>query len=114
MLNVIKEIYLKWQHNRKEGKFMYKYETIMLFGNNTPEENRNNVITKIKKYIETIGKIENSQDIGKRRLAYEINKNKEAYYYTIEFTAKSEYISELERIYRITDEIIKFIVVKKD
>ena len=55
---------------------MYKYETIILFSSDTPEENRNNVINKIKEYIETIGEIENSQDMGKKKLAYEIKKIK--------------------------------------
>ena len=43
----------------------------------------------------------------------EINKNKEAYYVQFNFEAKPEAIAELERVYRITDEILKFITVKK-
>ncbi len=52
--------------------------------------------------------------MGLRKLAYEIGKNKEGYYVVFEFEAKPELIVELERNYRITDEIIKFIVVRKD
>ena len=48
-----------------------------------------------------------------RKLAYEINKNKEGYYVVYDFEANPKLIAELERNYRITDEIIKFIVVKK-
>ena len=51
--------------------------------------------------------------MGKRKLAYEIKKNKEAYYMQINFESKPEAITELERIYRITDEILKFITIKK-
>ena len=45
---------------------------------------------------------------------YEIQKKKEAYYVQFNFESKPEAIAELERIYRITDEVIKFIVVRKD
>ena len=51
--------------------------------------------------------------MGKRKLAYEIKKNKEAYYMQINFESEPEAITELERIYRITDEILKFITIKK-
>ena len=59
------------------------------------------------------GKVENVTDMGKRKLAYEIKKNKEAYYMQFDFEATPESIAELERIYRITDEVLKFIVIKK-
>ncbi len=52
--------------------------------------------------------------MGLRKLAYEIGKNKEGYYVVFEFEAKPELIVELERNYRINDEIIKFIVVRKN
>ena len=47
-------------------------------------------------------------------LAYEVKKQNQGYYYVINFELKSEDIYELERIYRITDEILKFIVVRKE
>ena len=52
--------------------------------------------------------------MGKRKLAYEIKKNKEAYYIQFDFEAKPESITELERVYRITDDILKFIVIRKE
>ena len=51
--------------------------------------------------------------MDKKKLAYKIKKFKESTYMLFNFEAKPESIAELERIYRITDEIIKFIVVKK-
>ena len=51
--------------------------------------------------------------MGKKQLAYEIKKFKEGIYILFNFEAKPELIAELERIYRITDDIIKFITVKK-
>ena len=47
-------------------------------------------------------------------MAYEVRKHNEAYYYVIYFESEPDFIIELERNYRIIDEIIKFIVVKQD
>ena len=93
---------------------MNKYETVMILDCNISEEDRKNAIEKIKNYIEKNGEIKKTEDMGKRKLAYEVKKNKEGYYYIIEFTTNPENIAELERIYRITDEILKFIVVRQD
>ena len=93
---------------------MNKYETVMILDCNISEEDRKNAIEKIKNYIEKNGEIKKTEDMGKKKLAYEIKKNKEGYYYIIEFTTNPENITELERIYRITDEILKFIVVRQD
>ena len=93
---------------------MNKYETVMILDCNISEEDRKNAIEKIKNYIEKNGEIKKIEDMGKRKLAYEVKKNKEGYYYIIEFSTNPENIAELERIYRITDEILKFIVVRQD
>ena len=93
---------------------MKKYETVMILDCNITDEIRQEVINKITKYIEDNGKIERTEEIGKRKLAYEIKKNEYGYYYLIEFITEPENISELERIFKITDEIFKFIVVKID
>ena len=69
---------------------------------------------KITNYIKENGKIVKEDDIGARKLAYEIKKQKEGYYYLIEFEAESSIIDELQRIYRITDTVLKFITIRKD
>lgn len=93
---------------------MSKYETVMILNNEITEGQKNNVIAKIKNYILANGEIIEEQNLGERRLAYEVNKQNIGYYYVIKFKAKSTSIFELERIYRITDEVLKFIVVKED
>ena len=60
------------------------------------------------------GKVESVENMGKKRLAYEIKKFKEGTYMLFNFEAKPDSITELERVYRITDDIIKFIVVRKE
>ena len=93
---------------------MNKYETIFLMKNTLTEEQRNRIIDTIKNYINENGKINYTEDLGEKTLAYEIKEYKKAYYYLIEFDAEVEAITKLERIYRINDDILKFIVVRKN
>ena len=93
---------------------MNKYETIFIINPNVEEAGIKELIQKFSDLINNAGKVENVEEMGKRKLAYEIKKNKEGYYVVINFEAQPELIKELERIYRITDEVIKFIVVRKD
>lgn len=93
---------------------MNKYESIIIIGQNVEEEGIKALITRFTDLINTEGKVLDVKEIGKRRLAYEIGKNREGYYVEFNFEAKPELIAELERNYRITDEVIKFISVRKD
>lgn len=93
---------------------MNKYETIILVNIDKTEEERNKVLEKIKSYINNNGKLLETNELGKKQLAYEVKMQKEAYYYQIYFNMKPNNIAELERIYRITDEILKFITIKVD
>lgn len=93
---------------------MNKYESIVIISQNVEEEGIKSLISRFTDLINTEGKVSDVVEMGKRKLAYEIKKNKEAFYVLFNFEAKPELIAELERNYRITDEIIKFIVVRKD
>ena len=55
-----------------------------------------------------------AEEMGKRKLAYEIRKFSEGFYIVIKFEAKPELISELERNYRIDDGVLKFITVRNE
>lgn len=93
---------------------MNKYESIIIINPSIEEEGIKNLIKKFSDLINTEGKVESVEEMGKRKLAYEIEKNKEAHYVLFNFEAKPSLIAELERNYRIADEIIKFIVVRKE
>ena len=93
---------------------MNKYETIFIINPTVEEAGIKALIQKFSDLINNDGKVENVEEMGKRRLAYEIKKNREGYYVVVNFEANPELIKELERVYRITDEVIKFIVVRKD
>ena len=74
----------------------------------------------LKKYykfttlIEQNGELESVDEWGKRRLAYEINDRTEGFYYLVNFKADSEFPKELERQYKITEGILRTIVIRKD
>ena len=93
---------------------MNKYESVIIINPNLEEDAIKSVIKKFEDLINTDGKVETIDEIGKKRLAYEIKKNNEGYYVVYNFEAKPELIEELERNYRISDEVIKFIVIRKD
>lgn len=93
---------------------MNKYESIIIINPNLTEEAIKALEDKFTGLINENGKVESVENMGKKRLAYEIKKNREAIYMLFNFEANPASIAELERNYRITDEILKFIVVRKD
>ena len=93
---------------------MNKYETVFIINPNVEEAGVKELIEKFSNIINNDGKVEEVQEMGKRKLAYEIKKNSEGIYVLINFEANPDLIKELERNYRITDAVIKFIVVRKD
>ena len=92
---------------------MNKYESVIIINPNVEEEAIKALIERFTTLINTDGKVEKADELGKKKLAYEIAKNKEGYYVVFDFEANPALIAELERNYRITDEILKFIVIKK-
>ena len=93
---------------------MNKYESVIIVNPNLEEESVKNLIKKFSDLINTDGIVASVEEMGKRKLAYEIKKQKEGFYIVFKFEAKPELISELERNYRITDEVMKFIVIKEE
>ena len=93
---------------------MNKYESVIIIDPNCTEEAIKALEDKFTGLINENGKVESVENMGKKKLAYEIKKNKEATYLLFNFEAKPSSIAELERNYRITDEILKFIVVRKE
>ena len=93
---------------------MNKYESIIIINPNCTDEALKALESKFTGLINENGKVESYENQGKKKLAYEVKKNKEAFYILINFEAKPDSIAELERNYRITDEVIKFIVVRKE
>lgn len=90
------------------------YETVMIIDPTLEEEKINGLVEKFEKLISANGEVIKTDVWGKKRLAYEINDLTEGYYVLIEFKSKPEFPVELERVYKITDGIIRDIVIKKE
>ncbi|MGL4742202.1 MAG: 30S ribosomal protein S6 [Sarcina sp.] len=94
---------------------MRNYETIFVMNPSLDEEAVKALIEKFKGVIENGGgNVENVDFWGKRRLAYEIKKVNEGFYTLFNFTADTELPKELDRVFRITDGIIRHIIVKQE
>ena len=93
---------------------MNKYESVIIINPSLEEQGIKDVITKFTDLINSDGKVENVDEMGRRKLAYEIKKQSDGYYVVYTFEANPEFITELERIYRITDSVMKFITIRKE
>lgn len=93
---------------------MNKYENVVIVDPKLDEEALNKVIDRFTKLINKHGKVVSAENTGLKQLAYEIQKNKEAYYVVFNFESEPDFIEELQRNYRITDEILKFLVIRLD
>ena len=91
---------------------MNKYESVIIINPSVDEEGIKSLVQKFTDLINTDGKLEKADELGRKKLAYEIQKNTEGFYVVFYFEANPSLIFELERIYRITDEIIKFMTIK--
>lgn len=91
-----------------------KYETILVFSTSLNEEQIEFQKNRFIDLISENGVVESVDVWGKRRLAYEINKQNDGYYILIYFSSPPSFINELERIYRITDSLLRTIVIKRD
>ena len=89
---------------------MNKYESVVIIDPAVEEDKVKELSQKFTDIINNDGKVEKVEDLGKKKLAYEVKKNK----VVINFEANPNLISELERNYRIMDEVIKFITIKAE
>lgn len=88
-------------------------ESIYILKGTLTEEEYKEVFKDIKEQFEQF-KIEKIEELGKKNLAYEVNKNKTGYYLDIEFYADDEDVRDLELYCRKNENILKFIFVRKD
>lgn len=94
---------------------MNKYELAVVVNAKLEEEERGAVIDKCKSYIERFGgTITNIDEWGKKRLAYEIQKMREGFYYFIQFDADATVPAEIESRIRIMDGVIRYLCVRQN
>lgn len=95
-------------------KIRSSYETLFIIDSDLGEEATRALIEKFTSLIAANGEVEKIDEWGKRRLAYPINDKMEGYYVLVTFKAESELPAELERIYGITEGIMRSMIIKLD
>ncbi len=94
------------------AKITSKYETIYVVDPTIGEDAAKELVEKFRALIESNATIDKIDNWGKRRLAYPINDITEGYYTLINFTSEHAFPVELERIFNITDGILRSIVIR--
>lgn len=93
---------------------MAKYETMLVTAATLDEEATAALVGKFKSLIEANGTIDSVEEWGRRRLAYPINKQNEGIYTLIHFTSGPDFPAELDRVYKITDGVMRSMIVAKE
>lgn len=96
------------------AKAFSSYETIFVVNLSRGEEGVKELVEKFKDLISANGEITEVNEWGKRKFAYPIQDMNEGYYVLVNFKAPADFPAELDRIYKITEGIMRSIIVKKD
>ena len=92
------------------AKSTEKYECMYILNPNLTEEETAALVEKFKTLIESNGTLDETQEMGKRKLAYEINYLTEGYYVLVKFTCNPDFPAELDRVMGITDGVIRSLI----
>ena len=95
------------------AKLSAKYEAMVVFSIKNGEDNVKALVEKFKQLIESNGTLEEANEWGKRKLAYEINDETEGYYVLYTFESKPDFPAELERVMNITDGVLRSMITVK-
>ena len=93
------------------AKITGKYEVLYIIDPAQGEEGINALVEKFKAMVEAEGTLSNIDEWGKRRMAYAINDLTEGYYVLMNMETKPEFPAELERVMKITDGILRCLVI---
>ena len=91
---------------------LVSYETMYIVDSTGSEETTAALVNKFKALIEQNGNIESFNEWGKRKLAYPINDMTEGYYVLVNYTAEPSFVAELERIFTITEGVMRYMTTK--
>ncbi|MFT3952234.1 MAG: 30S ribosomal protein S6 [Oscillospiraceae bacterium] len=95
------------------AKVTENYEAMVVFSTKSGEDGIKALTAKFNEMIESIATVESMNEWGKRKLAYDINYETEGYYVLWNFTSKPDFPAELERVLKITDGVLRFLVTVK-
>jgi small subunit ribosomal protein S6 len=89
-----------------------KYEVVFVLNPKLGEEGIVSTYNKIKNLIETSATFESVDEWGRKRLAYEIDDQREGIYFLVRFAAEADFPAELERVLKITEGVMRFLVIR--
>lgn len=95
------------------AKTTEKYELMYIINPNLSEEETAAVVEKFKALVEQNGTLDEMEEMGKRKLAYEINYLTEGYYVLVKFTSGPDFPAELDRVLGITDGILRSLITRR-
>ena len=95
------------------AKTTEKYELMYIINPNLSEEETAAVVEKFKALVEANGTLDELEEMGKRKLAYEINYISEGYYVLVKFTSGPDFPAELDRVLGITDGILRSLITRR-
>ena len=93
---------------------MNKYETIFIVDSELDEESIKGNIEKFTDLINSNGQLDSIEEWGNKKLSYPVKDKNDGYYVLVNYSAPPEFPRELERVFKITDGILKFLIVRKD
>ena len=93
------------------AKTSEKYEVMYIIRPDLSEEDTAALVERFKTLVEQNGTLDEMEEMGKRKLAYEINT--EGYYVLVKFTSGPEFPAELDRIMGITDGVIRSLITRR-
>ena len=95
------------------AKTSEKYEVMYIINPNLSEEETAAIVERFKTLVEQNGTLDATEEMGKRKLAYELNYLSAGYYVLIKFTSAPEFPAELDRILGITDGVIRSLITRR-
>lgn len=93
---------------------MNKYEALYIISPTIDEEQVKAVVEKFGNLVSENGELEKVEEWGKKKLSYEVQDQKEGYYVLMNFSANPDFPAELERNFKITENILKYLILRKD
>jgi len=93
---------------------MNQYESVVIINPNVEDAGVKELIQKFSNLINNDGKVEKVEELGKKKLAYEIRHMKEGFYYFIQFDAEPEVPGKIEQVVRIMDNVLRYLCVRQE
>ncbi len=93
---------------------MRKYECVYIISPTLEEEQVKAMVERFNNLVSQNGELESTEEWGRKKLAYEVQDQKEGYYVLMNFSANPDFPAELERNFKITEEVLKYLIVSKE